>query len=131
MKKVRGYIFSRTFVGERVPQHVQNIIIRDYCKKNSLDYLLSASEYKMKNSFLILNDLISNFNDIFGIVAYSLFQLPGDYNERNKILGKIIKKKKVIFFAFQQMKVSNLEEQNNINSIWEIKKILSLCPQKI
>ena len=131
MKKVRGYIFSRTFVGERVPQHVQNIIIRDYCKKNSLDYLLSASEYKMKNSFLILNDLISNFNDIFGIVAYSLFQLPGDYNERNKILGKIIKKKKVIFFAVEQMKVSNLEEQNNINSIWEIKKILSLCPQKI
>jgi len=131
MKKVRGYIFSRTFVGERVPQHVQNIIIRDYCKKNSLDYLLSASEYKMKNSFLILSDLISNFNDIFGIVAYSLFQLPGDYNERNKILGKIIKKKKVIFFAVEQMKVSNLEEQNNINSIWEIKKILSLCPQKI
>ena len=118
-------------MGERVPQHVQNIIIRDYCKKNSLDYLLSASEYKMKNSFLILNDLISNFNDIFGIVAYSLFQLPGDYNERNKILGKIIKKKKVIFFAVEQMKVSNLEEQNNINSIWEIKKILSLCPQKI
>ena len=131
MKKVRGYIFSRTFVGERVPQHVQNIIIRDYCKKNSLDYLLSASEYKMKNSFLILSDLISNFNDIFGIVAYSLFQLPGDYNERNKILGKIIKKKKVIFFAVEQMKVSNLEEQNNINSIWEIKKILSLSPQKI
>ena len=58
---------------------------RDYCKKNSLDYLLSASEYKMKNSFLILSDLISNFNDIFGIVAYSLFQLPSDYNERNKI----------------------------------------------
>ena len=75
--------------------------------------------------------LISNFNDIFGIVAYSLFQLPSDYNERNKILGKIIKKKKVIFFAVEQMKVSNLEEQNNINSIWEIKKILSLCPQKI
>ena len=33
MKKVRGYIFSRPFMGERAPQHVQNIIIRDFCKK--------------------------------------------------------------------------------------------------
>ena len=33
MKKFRGYIFSRAFQGERVPQHVQNIVIRDFCKK--------------------------------------------------------------------------------------------------
>ena len=36
-KKVRGYIFSRSFMGERVPQHVQNIVIRDYCEKNNLE----------------------------------------------------------------------------------------------
>ena len=55
MKKVKGYIFSRSFMGERIPQHIQNIIIRDYCKKNELQYLLSTSEYNMDNSFLILN----------------------------------------------------------------------------
>ena len=33
IKKVRGYIFCRSFMGERAPQHVQNIVIRDYCKK--------------------------------------------------------------------------------------------------
>ena len=31
--KLKGYIFSRPFFGERVPQNVQNIILRDYCKK--------------------------------------------------------------------------------------------------
>ena len=32
-KGFRGYIFSRPFMEERVPQHVQNIVIRDYCSK--------------------------------------------------------------------------------------------------
>ena len=93
MKKVKGYIFSRSFMGERIPQHIQNIIIRDYCKKNELQYLLSTSEYNMNNSFLILNDLVTNLKGIDGIIAYSLFQLPYYQGERNKILKKIIKKK--------------------------------------
>ena len=94
MKKVKGYIFSRSFMGERVPQHIQNIVIRDYCKKNELQYLLSTSEYNMNNSFLILNNLVTNLKGINGIIAYSLFQLPYYQGERNKILKKIIKKKK-------------------------------------
>ena len=131
MKNVRGYIFSRSFMGERAPQHVQNIIIRDFCKKNSLNYLLSATEYKMKNSFLILKGVVSNMKDFDGIVAYSLFQLPPNYNERNKILKKIIKNKKFIFFAVEEAKVLSLKDINNINSTWEIKKTLPLCPNQI
>ena len=53
MKNVRGYNFSRSFMGERVPQHVQNIIIKDFCNKNNLNFLLSATEYSMKNSYYI------------------------------------------------------------------------------
>ena len=131
MKKVRGYIFSRSFMGERAPQHVQNIIIRDFCKKNSLEYLLSASEYKMKNSFSILKGIVSNMIDFDGIVAYSLFQTPPNFSERDKILKKIIKKKKFIFFAVEQIKVITLKDINTVNSIWRIKKTLPFCPDKI
>ena len=60
MKKIRGYIFSRPFLDERAPQHVQNIVIRDFCKKNSYQYLLSASEYRMEKSYSILEDLVKN-----------------------------------------------------------------------
>ena len=131
MKKVRGYIFSRSFMGERAPQHVQNIIIRDFCEKNSLQYLLSVSEYRMKNSYSILEDVVSNMKYFDGIVAYSLFQLPPKQNKRNVILKKILKKKKFIFFAVEQLKVKNLKDINYINSIWKIKKTLPLCLQKI
>ena len=55
MKNVRGYNFSRSFMGERVPQHIQNIIIKDFCQKNNFNFLLSVTEYSMKNSYYILN----------------------------------------------------------------------------
>jgi len=118
-------------MGERAPQHVQNIVIRDFCNKNSLHYLLSASEYKMKNSFLILKGIVSNMRDIDGVVAYSVFQLPSNNNFRNEILNKIVKKGKTIFFAVEQMKVSNKKEIRHINSIWKIKKTLPSCLKEI
>ena len=39
MKRARGYIFSRSFMGERAPQHVQNIVIRDFCKKITILFI--------------------------------------------------------------------------------------------
>lgn len=36
--RLKGYIFSRPFLGERVPQHIQNIVIRDYCIKNNITF---------------------------------------------------------------------------------------------
>ena len=85
MKSVRGYNFSRSFMGERVPQHVQNIVIKDFCQKNNFNFLLSATEYSMKNSFYILNQLIDDMSGIHGIVAYSVFQMPFDDKERNRV----------------------------------------------
>ena len=56
-------------MGERVPQHVQNIVIKDFCQKNNFNFLLSATEYSMKDSFYILNQLVnsykSNINFVF------------------------------------------------------------------
>ena len=122
MKKVRGYNFSRDFMGERVPQHVQNIVIRDFCQKRNLNFLLSASEYSMPNSFHILKDLMNNMSGIYGIVAYSLFQMPYNDVERRKIFNKILKKKKKIFFACENLEILKHEDIDRIENIWLVKK---------
>ena len=122
MKKVRGYNFSRSFMGERVPQHIQNIVIKDYCVNNNYNFLLSATEYSMKDSFFILNYLIKNMKEIYGIVAYSLFQMPSDDRERKKIFNTVLKSKKKIFFACENMKLSNKEDLERIEKIWLVKK---------
>ena len=127
MKKIRGYMFSRSFMGERVPQHIQNQVIRNYCLQNNYHYLLSAVEYSMKNSVLILNQIFYETKNLDGIGFYSLFQLPESDFERNTFLHKIIKKKKFAFFAVENMILNSSNDIQRIENIWLIKKMLNSC----
>jgi len=131
LKKVRGYIFSRTFMGERAPQHVQNIVIRDYCKKNRLSYLLSLTEYAMENCHLMLEQALNELKSLDGIIAYSLFQLPEDKKLRLKVYKKILKLKKEIHFSVEGLKISNQDDVKKIENIWEIKQALPKSLKKI
>ena len=65
--KVRGYIFSRAFMGERVPQHIQNQIIRKFCEINNLESRISkevssafrfADSSKFPSKKILFEDLI-------------------------------------------------------------------------
>jgi len=123
----RGYIFSRPFMEERVPQHVQNIIIRDYCSKKGIHYLLSATEYAMENSTLILKQLINDLPSIDGIVAYSIFQMPEDDIERQNIFGKILSLNKEIHFAVEGLSLYDNDSLNRIEDIWQVKKTMPDC----
>ena len=127
LKKVRGYIFSRPFMGERAPQHVQNIVIRYYCERNNLFYLLSSTEYARKKSHLMLDQVLSELKDIDGIVAYSLFQLPENKKIRSQVYKKIIKSKKEIHFAVEGLKITNIKDVKKIEDIWSVKITLPNC----
>ena len=63
-------------MGERAPQHVQNIVLRDYCAKRGHELLLAATEYAMPDSFMILESVLDDLASVDGIVFYSLYQLP-------------------------------------------------------
>ncbi len=128
IKKVRGYIFSRKFLDERVPQHVQNIVIRDYCKNNNLQYLLSSTEYILEDNHLMMQQLMNELNKIDGIVAYSLFQLPKNKQNREKIYQKILKNNKELHFAVEKLKITNKKDTSLIEQIWQIKLTLPQTP---
>lgn len=122
MKTLKGYIFSRSFLDERVPQKVQNLVLRDYCKKNNYNFLLSATEYNFGGSSIILNQLVNNLSKkIDGIVAYSLYQLPKDTNLRKKILKKILTKNKEIHFALEELTINDDKGIDIVENYWFIK----------
>ena len=127
MNKVRGYIFSRPFMGERVPQHVQNLVIRDFCERKKLQYLLSATEYAMANCSLVLQQVLSELDNVSGLVAYSIFQLPEHNMERNNVYKEILKKRKKIHFAVEDMTINNNEEFEKIEAMWRIRICTSSC----
>jgi sporadic carbohydrate cluster protein (TIGR04323 family) len=127
MKKLRGYIFSRSFMGERVPQHVQNLVLRDYCNKVNSRYLLSATEYAMDNSFLVLQQTLNELKEVNGIVAYSLFQMPVKQADRFKIYNKALKLKGELHFAVEGLKITCQSEIDRIETIWLVKQTLPKC----
>jgi sporadic carbohydrate cluster protein (TIGR04323 family) len=112
---------------ERVPQHVQNIIIRDYCANKNIHYLLSATEYAMENSSLILKQLTNDLPSIDGIVAYSVFQMPEDDTERQSIFSKILSLKKEMHFAVEGLSLHDNDSFNRIEDIWQVKKTMPHC----
>ena len=127
MKKLRGYIFSRFFMGERVPQHVQNLVLRDYCNKVNSRYLLSATEYAMDNSFLVLQQTLNELKEVNGIVAYSLFQMPVKQADRLKIYNKALKLKGELHFAVEGLKITCQSEIDKIEIVWLVKQALPKC----
>ncbi len=122
---LRGYIFSRPFMNERVPQRVQNLVIRDYCSRNNYNYLLSFTEYAFNEDFYILQNLVNNMKEIDGIIFYSIFLLPKQDNIRMNLINKILKQKKYLFFALEDMKLFNKNDIHKIDNIWKIKKNLN------
>jgi len=127
MKSLRGYVSSRPFMGERVAQHIQNIILRDYCNKIEAKYLLSGTEYAMKNSFLMLNELINEIPNINGIIAFSLFQLPEEKNLRTDVYKKILLQKGEIHFALEGISIATSMDVDRIENIWMVKQLLPDC----
>jgi sporadic carbohydrate cluster protein (TIGR04323 family) len=118
-------------MGERVPQHVQNLVIRDYCKKKGIQYLLSATEYAMAGSHLILQQIMDELPQLEGIVFYSLFLLPEQKKERDRVCKVILENKKTIFFAVEGLLMSNKIEHERIETIWQVQKLLPQCLQKM
>jgi sporadic carbohydrate cluster protein (TIGR04323 family) len=116
-------------MGERVPQHVQNLVIRDYCERNNLHFLLSATEYAMQGCHLILEQVLGELSDINGLVAYSLFQLPEDGIQRQRIYDQVLNQQKDLHFAVEGLRASNWQECERIETLWRIRLTLPHCAQ--
>lgn len=114
-------------MGERAPQHVQNIVLRDYCARNQLHYLLSATEYAMVNCHLILEQVLDELADIDGIVAYSLFQMPINQTRRLRVYERILAQGKEIHFAVEGLSLTTQRDILRLEDIWLVRDTLPDC----
>ena len=73
LPKFRGYIGTREYNGQRVPHHVQNLVVRDFCEREGSQYLLSLVEYAIQGSYMMLEEALRELDKIDGIVLYSIF----------------------------------------------------------
>ena len=90
----RGYISSREFGGQRVPQHIQNLVIRDYCKRKGIDYLLSATELAMPETYIMLTQLREQVDEIDGIVFKVFSNLRESFKSEKYRMEKKLRRTK-------------------------------------
>ena len=128
MKGFQGYVASRSIQGNTIPQHVQNIVIRDYCQKRGMPYLLSGTEYAIPGCFLILNQIMGNLGSLDGVVMYSMFQLPEDSSARSRIYSKFLDNGKSLHFAVEGLSLHREDEVTRLDDIWAVTLVMRELP---
>ena len=125
MKRVRGYITSRPFFDNRVPQHVQNIVIRDYCQRRGFEYLLSATEYAMPACYMMLEDVLNELGQIDGLAMYSIFLLPHRQSRRLEMYRKVLAKGASLHGAVENIALHSEADIPLIEDIWTVQQVVS------
>ena len=131
MQCMRGYIFSRPFMGSRVPQHIQNIVIKEYCANNGIQFLLSATEHTIPGCQMILDQVLDELSNTDGVVFYSIFQLPENDQKRGQLYTRMLKTKKIFHFVVERIQACSREDFTKIEQLWQLQKIVSLPQNRI
>ena len=129
--RLRGYIFARPFMGERAPQHVQNIILRDYCSKRGHELLLAATEYAMPDSFLILESVLDDLASVDGVVFYSIYQLPIDRKKRESVYARVLAANKSLHFAVEGMTIGKSSDVDAVEQCLLVKATLDASAAEV
>ena len=116
----RGYIGSRAYRGQNPPQHVQNLVIRDFCARNDFQFLLSATEYAMPACYMMLEDVIAEAPKLDGVVCYSIFMLPEARQRRRDVVRRILDAGATLHGAVENMHVRDADELDRLDLIWSL-----------
>lgn len=104
----RGYIASGEFNGYRVPQHLQNQIVKSYCEAHNFQFIVSRAEYWINGS--TKSQLWAALKEGFKhIVFFSLWQLPNEIADRRQIYDYCLDNEITLHFATERIKTSQLE----------------------
>jgi len=124
----RGYIASRPVRGQDWPQHVQNLVVRDYAQRNGLHYLLSATEYAMDGCYMNLDTVLNELEQIEGIVCFSLFMLPQRAERRRALYDRVFAAGGDLHGALENMAIRTEDDIARLEDIFLVDRFAAKAP---
>ncbi|NUB05052.1 sporadic carbohydrate cluster protein (TIGR04323 family) [Azospirillum brasilense] len=121
----RGYIGSRPVLGSRTPQHVQNLVIRDYAARSGLTFKLSATEYAMPHCYMMLEQVLAELPGLDGMIAYSLFMLPERRDRRREVYRRILDAGASLHTAVEGLVLAGEADIGRLEDIWSVQQALT------
>lgn len=124
MSGYRGYVSSRPIDGDRVPQRLQNLAIRDYAERRKLPFKLSATEWAMPDCFLMLEQVVADLPQLDGVILYSLGQLPEDPARRSRLLDAFLAQAAPLHAALENVVMTNPATRAQLEDLFLVRQIL-------
>ncbi len=123
-KGFRGYMGARMEMQRSTPQHIQQLVMREYCKGQGLTYLLAATEYCMPGCTMILDAVLDELDHIEGIVMYSLCLFPQSQAKREEMYSRLFEKGCVLHVAVENIVIRNRQDAARMEEIWLVHELM-------
>lgn len=127
-KKLQGYISSGKIGKNFYPQKIQNLCLKHYCEINKYHFILSATEFKIKKSNLVLKGLVQKLKKFDGVIFFSIEQLD---NKKFLLVRELLKAKKEIHFYNENIIIKNAKDYKNIALLKKINNFLTVSNKKL
>jgi len=124
----RGYIATRPVRGVTTPQRVQNLVVRDYCTRRGLTYLMSVTEYAMPGCFMMLENALRELPSVEGIVFFSAFMLPRQAARRREIYSRILEAGGSLHAALENISLAKASEIERLEDLLSASFLLDRVP---
>ena len=131
MMQAKSYIFSGYLLGQRIPQRVQNIVVREYATAIGVSVSFPSVEYSFAGSTAILNSLIDTCNIGEMIIFYSITQMPENESNRQDFYEIVNAERLKIHFALESIEMSNKSSFLFVEDLLTIKRFHSLIDHSI
>lgn len=126
----RGYVTARRILGEHTPQHVQNLVLRDYARQHGLLYKLSATEYTMPGCYMMLEQVLEELPQLDGVLCYSLFMLPRRRERRAAVWRRVLDAGCRLVSVLEGQVVADGTDVARVEDIWAVRQALPHCPSR-
>jgi sporadic carbohydrate cluster protein (TIGR04323 family) len=114
------YVANNTASTYGIPVHLQRYMLVDYSKKKNLEFNYELFDLEdmmhLPTLWHLVNDRECN------IIMYSIFALPEDEDDRNRMLETAVKRGGVIHFVNEDLQLANADDLKEIKKYLEFSK---------
>jgi sporadic carbohydrate cluster protein (TIGR04323 family) len=114
------YVANNTAATYPIPVHLQRYMLLDYCGKNGLTADLELFDLEDMLHLPTLWHIVEHRN--VNVVMYSIFALPEDEDDRNRLLEAALAKGMILHFVNEGLSLTSADDLRQIKAYLEFSK---------
>lgn len=127
----RGYVTPRGFGAYVIPIPVQSLVLRDYCSRKGMLYVLPANENIFPHSYLVLEGLVADLSEYEGVVMCSMHMLPQRTERRRGIYHGILEQGCSLHLVLEDLVIATPEDVEKVEELHLFDRLAAEAPKSV